>query len=299
MEIKEFKEMSPLQKKELYDFIKSMDLTYNKSYAEMTKIYESDTFNDGETVFTVFHNEKVKGIAALITKEISIKGEAFITDVYVEIDNAQRVLEILIETIVEYCNFCNTRSIKIGIREGETHLIPHISKLQFNHIYDAVIMKYKDHKDIPVKENKCIKLVPLSISNSKQYMDIHNQAFKNSPNGGTIDEVEVKDYIVRYANDEDLIGLCFCQEEPCGIYELSINGNVGWIDTIGIAPKYQKKGFGTILITECIKKLSEKNINEIKLLVITTNDVAMKMYKENRFEEEKVFSYWFEKIIIF
>ena len=50
----------------------------------MTKIYESDTFNDGNTVFIAFDNGKIKGSIALITKEISIKGEAFITDIYVE-----------------------------------------------------------------------------------------------------------------------------------------------------------------------------------------------------------------------
>ena len=48
----------------------------------------------------------------------------------------------------------------------------------------------------------------------------------------TIDELEVKDYIVQYANNEDLIGICFVQKKPCGIYELSIDGNIGWIDTL-------------------------------------------------------------------
>ena len=46
---------------------------------------------------------------------------------------------------------------------------------------------------------------------------------------------------------------------------------------------------------KCIKKLYEKNLDQIKLLVITSNDIAVNMYKENGFEEEKVFSYWFEK----
>ena len=262
MYIKQFKELSSPQKKELYDFIKSIDFTYNKSYIEMTKIYESDTFNDGKTIFIVFHNGKIKGSAALITKEISIKGEAFITDVYVEVENGEIFLRFLIETIVECCNFYNARSIKIGVREGETDLIPYINKLKFNHIYDAVIMKYKGDKNIALEGNNDIKLEPLSISNSKQYMGIQNEAFKNSPNGGTIDELEVKDYIVQYANNKDLIGLCFHQEKPCGIYELSISGNVGWIDIIGIAPEHQGKGLGTKLITECIKKLGKKNLND-------------------------------------
>ena len=103
-----------------------------------------------------------------------------------------------------------------------------------------------------------LNLMPLSILNSHEYMNIQNEAFKNSPNGGTIDEAEVKDYIVQYANNEDLIGICSAEKKPCGIYELSIDENVGWIDTIGIAPSYQSKGLGKTLIVKCIEKLYEK-----------------------------------------
>ena len=143
-----------------------------------------------------------------------------------------------------------------------------------------------------------MELKPLCISNSQEYMNIHNEAFKDSPNGGTIDEVEVKDYIVQNANNEDLIGLCFAENKPCGIYELSTNENIGWIDILAVAPKYQNKGIGQTLLVKCIQKLWEKNVDEIKLLVITSNEIAVKLYKDNGFEEEKIFSYWFEKNII-
>ena len=142
MEIKQFQAISSPQKKELYNFIKSTDLTYNKTYIEMTKIYESDTFNDGKSVFIIFYKGKIKGSMAVITKEISIRGEAFITDIYVERQNTEIFLKILIERVTEYCNICSARNIKLGIRESEIHLISYINKLEFNHIYDAVIMRY-------------------------------------------------------------------------------------------------------------------------------------------------------------
>jgi ribosomal protein S18 acetylase RimI-like enzyme len=298
MEIKQFKAISTHQKKELYNFIKSADLTYNKTYVEMTKIYESDTFNDGDSIFILLDNDQIEGSVAVITKEISIKGEAFITDIYIASENLERNLCLLLERAMDYCNECSAKSIKVGIRKDETHLIPYINKLEFNHIYDAVVMKYKGDKNIILKSNNHVELENLSILNSRQYMDIQNEAFKDSPNGGTIDEFEVMDYIVRYANNEDLIGLCFTENKPCGIYELSINGNIGWIDTLGIMPKCQKKGLGNELLIKCIKKLYEKELEEIKLLVITSNEVAVNLYKENGFEEETVFSYWFEKNII-
>lgn len=314
MEIKRFKSISSQQKKELYNFIKTIDETYNKTYIEMIRIYESDTFNDGDTVFIVIDSGKIKGSLALITKEISIKEEAFITDIYVKRENGSNeaeylnsksidlnieiVLRILIERAIECCNMCNATSIKIGIRKSEKHLITYINNLGFDHIYDAAVMRYKMDKNI-VEVNNDIELRPLCILNSLDYMNIHNDAFKNSPNGSTINEVEAKDYIIQYASDEDLIGICYVQNKPCGIYELSINNNIGWVDTLAIAPNFQSRGFGNSLIMKCLKKLYERNLDEVRLLVITSNDIAVNMYKGSGFEEERVFSYWFEKKIKF
>ncbi|MGH4138570.1 GNAT family N-acetyltransferase [Clostridium sp.] len=313
MEIKQFNLISSLQKKELYTFIKVTDLTYNKTYIEMTKIYESDTFNDGNSVFVLFHKGKIKGSAALITKEININGEAFITDVCVgkenienensylnrtlTISNTEVFLQLLIETIAQYCDKFSSKSIKIGIRESETYLIPYIKKMEFNHIYDAVVMIYRGEKNKVLKAKNDLELRPLCIFNSHEYRNIHNEAFKNSPNGGTIDELEVNDYIVQYANNEDMIGICYFEKKHCGIYEISIDGNTGWVDTLGITPKFQNSGLGSSLIMKCIEKLYEKKLNEIKLLVITSNKIAVKLYKNSGFKEESIFSYWFEKII--
>ena len=311
MEIKQFRVLSTSQKKELYNFIKNVDLAYNKTFIEMIKVYESDTFNEGNSIFILFDNNKIKGSMAAITKEINVKGEAFITDIYVEREDMSKIndclntsmknlnteifLQFLMGRVIEYCNTFSAKSIKIGIRQSEICLIPYIKKLEFTHIYDAVIMKYMKDENMPLKMNKDIELIPLSTINSYDYMNIQNEAFKSSPNGGTIDEAEVKDFIVQYANNEDLIGVCYFEKIPCGIYELSLDGSIGWIDTVGIMPKYQKRGLGKALIAKCIQRLWKNDVDEIKLLVITSNEIAARMYKEYGFEEEKVFSYWFEK----
>lgn len=297
MEIKQFREMSTLEKEELYNFIKSIDLTYNKNYSEMVRTYESDVFNGGNNVLILFANDEIKGSMAVITKEIAIKGEAFITDIVIGNENLERNLGILIEKIIVECSKQNANSIKVGLRKEETQLIPFINKLEFNHTYDAVVMKFTGTKEKRLGSNENIELVPLSILNSKQYMNIQNEAFKDSPNGGTIDELEVMDYIVRYANNEDLVGLCYFEKKPCGMYELSLYEDIGWIDTLAISTEYQNKGIGRLLLSSCIEKLWGKGAQEIKLLVINANDIAVKMYERNGFEEEKVFSHWFEKTL--
>jgi len=296
MEIKQFKLLSIPQKKELYNFIKNKDLNYSETYTEMVKMYESDIFTYGDNIFILFDNGQIKGSIAVITKEIRFKGEVYATDIYIEKEDSETTFRLLIKKMVEYCHICYVKTMKIGIRANETYLIPYINKLKFDHIYDAVVMKYRKDKNIILKIND-VELSPLRISNSNEYINIHNDAFRDSPNGASIDEIEVKDYIVQYANNEDLIGICSLSKKECGIYELSIHENIGWVDTLGIIPAYQNKGLGKKLLENCIKKLFDKNLDEIRLLVITSNENAFTMYKKTGFEEDKVFSYWFEKNI--
>ena len=295
MNIINFKETSTLEKKGLYDLIKGTDLTYNKTCIEMIRTYESDVFNDGNNVFILFENGNIKGSLAVITKEIGMNGDAYVTDIYIGNGDVEIILSLLMNRVTEYCNILGAVCMKIGVRENEGYLIPYINKLEFAHVYDAVVMNYIGGKDIDLRVNNDMKLLPLCILNSHEYMNIHNEVFKNSPNGSSIDEVEVKDYIVRVANNEDLVGICYYGEKPCGIYELSIDGNIGWINTLGIKPICQNRGLGKELLVECIKKLYEMDLDIIKLLVITSNNIAVTMYKGNGLEEERVFSYWFKK----
>jgi len=295
MDIMQFKEISTLQKKELYDFIKGTDLTYNKTCIEMIRMYESDVFNDGDGVFILVDNGQILGSLAAITKEIGVNGEVYVTDIYIDNGNVEIGLGLLINRVTEYCNVLGAFCMKIGVRGNEGYIILYINKLGFSHVYDAVVMNYIRGKDIDLRVNNDMKLLPLCILNSHEYMNIHNEIFKNSPNGSCIDEVEVKDYVVRFANNEDLIGICYHGEKPCGIYELSIAGDIGWINTLGIKPVCQNRGLGKELLVECIGKLYGMNIDIIRLLVITSNDIALAMYKDNGFEKEGVFSYWFKK----
>jgi len=299
MEFRRFKVLSTLQRKELYNFIIRSDLTYKKTYIEMIKTYESDIFNEGNNTFILFGNGLVKGSVAVITREISIKGEAYATDIHIENKDVdvETTLCLLLKEVSNYCNSCGARVLKVGIRENKKQLISYLKKIEFTHIYDAVVMSYKKDKNMVLKVNNDMELIPLKILNSHEYMNIHNGAFESSPNGSTIDEIEVKDYIVQYANNENLIGICIVQKRPCGIYELSIDENIGWIDILGITPSYQNEGLGKKLLAKCIERLYEKSLDEIRLLVITSNDVAVTMYKNYGFKAEKVFSYWFEKAI--
>ncbi|MFX0085314.1 MAG: GNAT family N-acetyltransferase [Candidatus Hodarchaeota archaeon] len=50
-------------------------------------------------------------------------------------------------------------------------------------------------------------------------------------------------------------------------WEFGIPDNIGWIDTIGIDPSYQKKGIGTLLMKELINYMKKVGVSTIYTLV--------------------------------
>ena len=62
MEIKQFKVISTTQKNELFNFIKSTDLTYNKSYIEMIKYMKVIPLIMGTQFLSYFMMGKLKEV---------------------------------------------------------------------------------------------------------------------------------------------------------------------------------------------------------------------------------------------
>jgi GNAT superfamily N-acetyltransferase len=76
---------------------------------------------------------------------------------------------------------------------------------------------------------------------------------KKSPLPSLVAEIEGK-----------VIGFIF--GEASG-WEYGVPDNIGWIDTIGIDPSYQKKGIGTLLMKELINYMKKVGVNTIYTLV--------------------------------
>ncbi|KYO66487.1 hypothetical protein ATZ99_11150 [Thermovenabulum gondwanense] len=62
-----------------------------------------------------------------------------------------------------------------------------------------------------------------------------------------------------------------------------------------MAPEYQGRGFGKINLKKCLKKLLIKGAEKIKLIVISSNRKAYKMYRENSFDKEELISAWYKR----
>jgi ribosomal protein S18 acetylase RimI-like enzyme len=50
-------------------------------------------------------------------------------------------------------------------------------------------------------------------------------------------------------------------------WEYGVPENIGWVDTIGVDPAYQKKGIGRLLMTELLNYMKKVGVNTVYTLV--------------------------------
>lgn len=303
-----FRELDDLKRLQIYEFIKEANEFFNKSFEGMKKFYLSEVFNYGESLFVSFDENKIVGTIGIITKEIPIKGEAFITEIFLNQDfldcslkvYGQHIVNELIQKAVDICEKHKAEKITLGLKNKLDFLAGYVFQNGFVKTHEAIIMKYeaKDDakkKNMDIQNKNSFKLVPLSEKTLEEFTIIHNEGFRGTPNGSNLSVDETRELFNGYIGNEELIGIVKAGDNSIGIYMVTVDEKVGWIDNIAILEEFRDQGYGKVLINECINLLKNKQINSIKLLVMSSNTVAYKFYKNYGFIEEQVYSTWYEK----
>jgi len=69
------------------------------------------------------------------------------------------------------------------------------------------------------------------------------------------------------------------------MWEFGVPKNIGWIDTIGVHPDYQRKGVAKILFTELITNLKKEGVTSIITFVIRRDWLLLKFFKGLGFQK--------------
>jgi ribosomal protein S18 acetylase RimI-like enzyme len=64
--------------------------------------------------------------------------------------------------------------------------------------------------------------------------------------------------------DDRVVGFIFGDASG---WEYGVPENIGWIDTIGVDPAYQKKGIGRLLMTELLNYMKKVGVDTVYTLV--------------------------------
>jgi ribosomal protein S18 acetylase RimI-like enzyme len=131
----------------------------------------------------------------------------------------------------------------------------------------------------------------VSRENCEAYRWVLDSAFRNSPNGATVDMEQIEELMAEVQHP-DLLGLAWLGDRPAAAFELAMNEQEGWIEAIAVAPDLQGRGVGRRMLPEALARLQAQGASIIKLLVMSTNQPAVKLYANNGFQVEYVTSRW-------
>lgn len=284
-----FTELSESEKKLFYHSINSLQLIF-ENYNEFEKYYLANNFNNGKTSFCFFNNQLPVGAIAVVTKEIIYRKQIFITGLNLDDKTyLKEMTDIVLETISEL----KPEIIKIGVNPLKTEVIELLQNIGFKNPYRLLSLIKRDLNNYEI--DGLFSFKELNEGNKYIFQTILNSSFSNSKNGGFINDDDLRDYLIDYSKKSDLIGIFYYNNLPIGTYELNVDNKKGLIESIGIAPEYQGRGYGKKLLEASINKLLEYNVSEIVLTVIETNKNAYELYKKYDFIEQKVVSVWMEK----
>ncbi|MBK5099861.1 MAG: GNAT family N-acetyltransferase [Desulfobacteraceae bacterium] len=68
-------------------------------------------------------------------------------------------------------------------------------------------------------------------------------------------------------------------------WEYGVPENIGWIDTIGVDPDYQRKGIAKILFTEMTNKLKKVGVDTIYTFVTRRDWILLKFFNSMGFQK--------------
>jgi GNAT superfamily N-acetyltransferase len=287
--IRAFQTLSPSERDQLFDLVQNHDPALFPTLEKMIRVYGGIVYDRGESQFSCWEMGRIRGAIALVTKEIEIKAEAFVHGVFIDETAA---FEGLLRRALEYLPR-KPLNVKLGLPPEETKLGEIAHRQGFREAYSLLELTYGGHS---FSQTKFLRFDALKKKNGKLFQGASNGAFLHSPNGAQLSEEEIDELIVNNEGQE-LMGIAFSGERAVGVYQLSLKDGIGWIDTIGIHPDHQGQGFGKAMLEHCLNCLEARGASEIKLTVISSNENAVRLYRQHGFARERVLSRWLEKAL--
>lgn len=297
MEIWSFRELNPSRYEEIYQYILSVreDPHFFSNREEMVRDFTSLTFHNGEHMFIAEERGRICGTLGVITKEAQERGELFLTAVNIRREDG-RVFHILLNKAFEVTKEISGVTYKLGLLPEHGYLMAIAQAAGFHVAYRNLRMRLVDRaplQGLTLPTDLTFHL--LSKANAEDFCEVHNAAFRISPNGVILTPVEMEELVVKAEAAPNFEQVGYSGDKPVVIFSLSQQNGQGWIDGLGVHPAYHGKGYGKWGLQRCVETLQSFGCEEIYLTVVETNSTAYQLYRKYGFDLEKVNSIWLEK----
>lgn len=289
MAVRSYSELSPEERAALYAFTAERDPERFLDQEAMERAYASSAFEHGSSQFSCWEGDRLHGAMGAVVRDVDVRGEAFVTAVAVDPGR-----EASFDALLDACLGCLPRrdgvTVRMGVPPQHAHLEGMVTRRGFALEYDGLVMA-RAAAPLAQPGGDRWRIEVVSEANCAHYRRVLDEAFRHSPNGATITMEQIQE-LMSEVSHADLLGLAYLDGAPAAAYELCLQEDVGWIETVGVDCALQGRGLGRWIVASAVEKLCEHGVGTIKLLVMSSNVPAVRLYRGCGFEVESVMSRW-------
>lgn len=291
--MKQANQWSDSEKQQVVAFLTEIFLDHDFVTPEQIgDLFYQSVYLEGETYLASFEHGEVTAVAAMIVEAIERDGIVYFSTCYCK-PGKEDSLTALMVNLEERAFGWGAEISKVGLRKENRYLAEaFLPKLDYRPTYRIVQMGKAIGEPTLLPDGFSTHLAtPETLAS---FVDLHNLAFRNSPNASQMLMGEAEENLDRQERGEAKLGFLEYQHQLVGTYLLSMEKGVLWVDAVTINPEYQGKGWGKILI-QAAEGEAKSMADRVHLLVVDANQAAFRLYQRSGFAEEKVYSEWFEK----
>lgn len=284
--VKNYTELDQAEVLALIDFV-DRNGVQKTTFEQLHKQFGNEEFDQGKGIIIMFDGKNVMGKVQVVLKVCSTLGMAYIIkmDLLENLVDAKAVAATLMVQAIETAKTYDAKDIYIGAREERIKAL--LDALDYKRSFQAFVLTLSDR----ILRYAPLELVELNENNKLEYIDIHNEAFSDTPNGNLLSVKNVDAYI-RDTNLGNFYFIVQAEGQNIGMLQVNIEEKEGKFD-IGLKRAWRGKGYGLRLLETAIDFLNQKSVQEVGLIVISKNTLAYDMYLKRGFVFKNVLSDWY------
>jgi ribosomal protein S18 acetylase RimI-like enzyme len=262
--------------------------------AEMERYLLGPAFERGSTYLTLWDGEALDGAMGVVVREIAVRGEVFLTLLYSFAPDTDAVVAQLLQEAYAVVGRSGGAAyqvvVKIGVGAQASHLRAPLERAGCTVAYRILDMVRSLDGGLPARP--ALRFEPLTAGNLMDYLHVHNAAFLGSPNGAQLVPAELEE-MRREARSRQFLQVGYAGAVPAAILEVDVRGDVGQIQTVGVAPAFQGRGLGRAAVARALQVVADAGAWDAHLQVVEVNTPAVKLYAACGFVVDRVVSTWY------
>lgn len=296
MQILPFTELEPTKYLELYNHVTTVrkNQHYFSNLDEMVEDYRGETFASGENLYIALQDGQICGTIGMITREIDLKGEAFITAVNIAPEETD-VFQALLQHVLQQLKGQRCK-VKVGIPYETAWLKSVALEAGFEPVYESHHMQLVDSTwldALTIPEG--LHFEQINTANMLDLLHVSNSAFLNSPNGAQMTERDLQDALEKVREYPNFEQVAYLGSEPAIFISLRKVEEEGWIEALGVHPTLHGRGLAKYGLKQGVETLRKAGCKQIYLGVISSNERALRVYRKYGFLKVRATLTWLQK----